>query len=38
MSWFREMGGLLCDYWRADRAYRAAMRELRKEVKRLAKP
>jgi hypothetical protein len=33
MTWLREMASLIRQYFEADRAYRASMRELRKSVK-----
>lgn len=34
MTWLREMGGLMCEWWQIEKDYRWTMRELRKEVKR----
>jgi len=36
MIWFREMGGLIRDYWQTDRAYRAALKQLKKQIKEQA--
>ncbi len=33
MAWFREMASLIRQYIEADRAYRAALKEIKKQIK-----